>query len=178
MRTVLVLAAVAFSALTFACSHDADAEKEGSVAAASSAVGDGFCTTYCKKSNECDSDLDQQTCEKKCEDAFTPLRTLRSDIVESAQKCFASSDCKKVLAGDRLADCVDEAELDVTPSTAAKELCDALEKSTDRCSSDSAVDHVKCLGAMKSYGDAALADAKTCADKACDAIWDCVDATL
>ena len=177
MRTVLVLAAAALSTLAFACSHGSN-DSEGSVSAAASAASDGLCTTYCKKESACDADLDEQTCEKKCEDVVTPLRTLRADILDSAQKCFESSDCKKVLAGDRLQDCIDEAELDVTPSAAAKDVCDALEKSSDKCSFDTDVDHVKCLTTMKSYSDAALVDAKTCTEKACDAIWDCVDATL
>lgn len=170
MRTALVLVAAALSTLAFACSHGSSDDSEGSVAAAASAASDGLCTTYCKKEGECDADLDEQTCEKKCEDVVTPLRTLRSDIIESAQKCFQSSDCKKVLAGDRLQDRIDEAALDVTPSAAAKDVCDALDKSSDKCSFDTDVDHVKCLTTMKSYSDATLIDARKSTDKACNAI--------
>lgn len=176
MRHLLVLAA--FSSLVFACASKSNGEDpQGTVAAAASA--DDFCGALCKRHSDCDSSTDLDTCTRKCQDALDDdAKKFRADIMKSAQTCVTKADCKTILAGDGLDDCVGEALLEVTPSDKAKALCTALEASDDKCSSDTTIDHVKCLDTMKQYNDATLEDAKACVDKACNAVWDCVNATL
>jgi len=101
---------------------------------------------------------------------------LRPDVMESARACYGGSDCKDVLSGKRLSECVDEAAVSVAPSDSTKRFCDALIEGGRRC--DVSFDRAKCLGGMKLFSDETMGAATKCTQKSCSAMGDCLDAEL
>ena len=155
-------------------SHDAPG---GSASAASSADSSSFCDSYCTKNATCDSRLDAQTCRTKCDDEVsTSLKRHRSDVVAGAARCFEASDCRQILGGSQLGECMKEAAVSVAPAQTVKDFCDGLGKAFDRC--DSHIDRADCLGSMKTYSDSTLAHGTSCLEKSCSQMASCVSATF
>lgn len=177
MRTTIAAALlVIFAAPLGACTANTrdTASSSSSVSAADTA---SFCSAYCGRHAECDSSVDLQTCETECEDATaTSFKRLRSDVIEPTRECFVASDCKSILSGNRLAECIEESAVSVSPSAAAKSFCNAFASAADRC--DASVDRAKCLRLAAIYGDEALAAAEKCTEKSCSTMGSCVDAEL
>ncbi|HVH46240.1 MAG TPA: hypothetical protein VM925_28055 [Labilithrix sp.] len=176
--TVIVAFVFATASIVTGCSSSS-AEKgaTGSSSAAAAASGDAFCETYCQKINSCDSSSDVQTCTATCSDTLdSTIDKLRSDVLAGVQACWDKSDCRQVLGGERLIDCVDETAVSTTPSAAAKSFCDALAAGLDKC--DAGIDRADCLETSKVYSDEALEQAAKCTSKSCSTIMDCVNATL
>jgi hypothetical protein len=94
---------------------------------------------------------DVQTCTAECEDATTTttttLQRLRHDVVEPTRECFVASDCRQVLTGDRLEECLEQAAVSVSPTAAAKEFCSAFASAAADC--DASVDRADCRDAVK-----------------------------
>ncbi len=189
MRPIHCLVAFVFVSTspltTVGCSSSASPEedkKESSSASSTSAsaseeASSSFCSSYCDKVAECDSSSDAQTCAETCNTQIrNALGKMRSDVVEDTKACWQKSDCRMVLSGHRLGDCLNESIIGVAPTETAKSFCDQLGASFRKC--DSGLDYAKCLSSMKAFGDDTLEQAKKCTDKACKSITSCVDATL
>lgn len=177
MRTTIsAVLFVALAAPLAACSSSVGtaASSSSSVSAADTA---SFCSSYCGRHAECDSSVDVQTCETECEDATaTSFKRLRADVIEPTRTCFVESDCKSILSGKRLSECIEEAAVSVSPSAAAKSFCDAFASAAGRC--DASVDRAKCLRLASIYSDETLGDAEKCTEKSCGTMGACIDAEL
>jgi hypothetical protein len=178
MRPIVIAIVVAAAVSAIAgCSTESDTATASSSAAAASAVAGSFCESYCRKINECDSSSDVQTCTETCDDSVTStLEKLRPEITTEVRTCWDRSDCRQVLAGERLRECVEEAAVSTAPNASAKSFCDAFAAGLDKC--DARIDRANCLALTKVYNDATLEQAKKCTSKSCSAIVNCVDATL
>lgn len=178
MRSI-VLSAVLLSLTSFGAgcsSGDAPSSASSSAATAVSST-ESFCEAYCTKTSACDSSNDVQTCTAECTDTInTTINKLRTDLVGEIRSCWDASDCRQVLSGTRLGDCVDEATVSAAPQASAKAFCDSLNSGLQKC--DSGLDRADCLEFAKVYSDESLQRASKCASKACSAIMDCVNATL
>lgn len=178
MRPILFVSVVAtLVSAVLGCSSGSEAQAEGTSSSASATNADSFCESYCTKINECDSSSDLQTCTETCGDSLeSTVRKLRADLMTEVQSCWEASDCRKVLGGDRLGDCVDEAAVSAAPNANAKAFCDDLGESLAKC--DLTVDRARCLDTVKVFGDDAVAQATKCTTKSCATIMGCVDASL
>lgn len=176
MKTSLVAAFVLVASTLAACSSGTENTASSSASVSTSGTA-SFCASYCDHWSACDSSIDKDTCSTECEDAASStFRRLRSDIVEPTKTCFMSSDCKSILSGNALSDCVEEAAVSVAPSAAAKSFCDAFAGAAGRC--DASIDRADCLNAAKIYGDETLEAAKACTEKSCSQMGTCIKAEL
>ncbi len=172
----LLLLSLSSFALT-GCSSGTTPQATGSSTAAASAASTSFCESYCTKWSTCDSHIDSETCNAKCEDGTSSsLKRIRPEIVSDAQACFESSDCRSVLSGKRLEECIDEAAVSVAPLQPVKDFCDGLIDALERCDVD--LGRADCLATMKTYSDATLAEGSSCFPKSCKQMPDCVFAVL
>ena len=179
MRTVVVAAALAALSTIAGCTSEivTATSNTGSASSSAATTTQSFCEAYCEKIASCDSTSDVQTCSETCADSIsTATSKLRSEVVSEIRSCWDGSDCRQVLGGERLGECVDEAAVIASPNAKTKELCDALGGALVKC--DSALDRAKCLEATKVYSDDRLDQAMKCTTKSCSAIMDCIDATL
>jgi hypothetical protein len=177
MRTAILTAALAVTAIATAACSSGSSQGTGTATDLSTASASPltFCAAYCGRRAECDRDVDKQTCERTCEnDADDTVGKLRGDVMESTRACYSGSDCKAVLSGNRLVECIDEAAVSVAPGDSAKRFCDSLIDAGRRC--DVTFDRAKCLGLFKLYSDKVLDAATKCTSKSCSAIPSCVDA--
>lgn len=175
----LSLGAVLWALAASGCSSSSDGDGASTATSSvSAAEASSFCDSYCKKQESCDSRVDVQTCAVRCDDGVTStLERLRADLVDATRACFEASDCRQVLGGKRLSECIDEAAVSVTPSKAATTFCDALTAAAKECFD---VDHprVACLEQSKTYSDATLAEATKCMAKSCKQRFACESAVL
>jgi hypothetical protein len=177
MRSTVLATALALVSLpAMGCSSETASASSSTTAAAAAEPG-SFCDAYCQKRSECDRSEDLQTCTESCSTKLSsPIAKLRADVTSEAIRCWRGSDCRQVLGGNRLEECVDEAAVSASPSPAAKSFCDALGDGLSKC--DSGLDRADCLSATKVYSDATIEQAKKCTTKSCSTIMDCVNATL
>lgn len=172
---VVALSVVSFSSIACGAGEDTDATTSSAVVSTQQA--ESFCSSYCGRQAECDSSVDVDTCSVECEDATSSaFRRFRSDVIEPTRECFVTSDCRSVLSGDRLAECLEESALMVSPGSAAQAFCDAFGKALAQC--DYVMSRADCLSATRWYGDEALARANACLEKSCSSMLACVDAEL
>jgi len=171
------LVLVLVPAFVVACSS----ETEGTAPSPSTDVAQttSFCAGFCERKSACDSTIDEQTCLTSCDDSIrTDMRRLRNDIVEPARACFVASDCRQVLSGERLGECLAEAAVSVAPSVGSRAFCDGFLGAIDRCGGDRVLDRASCLRATARFSDETLAAARACTDKSCTALGPCVEAEL
>ena len=178
MRSIVLTAAVLTAVSLTACSGGPDSNEQASSKLTPEESNTAtFCETYCEKFNACDSSSDVQTCSESCEETISQtLDKVRTDVIGEIKACWNGSDCRQVLSGDRLAECVDEAAVSVAPTAAAKAFCGSLAESLEKC--DSGIDRAQCIETTKVYSDETIAKAKKCTTKSCSMIMDCVNATL
>lgn len=172
MRTLIGF--VASSALVVGCTTEVRrvSTTEGDATAADPT---SLCATFCARNAACDSKLDEQTCNTTCDDKLGGMKKVRADLLGAARECFEASDCREVLGGDRLAECIAESAVSVAPTAAGKKFCDDLIASQDKCG-DMEIDRAKCLSFSKTFSDTTLSKASTCTSKSCAQIMPCVDA--
>ena len=175
---IAIFASSPFVLALIGCSSGTSAQSgTTSSAAASSADSASFCDSYCARLSTCDSQIDAQTCASKCEnETSTTLKKRRSDVIADAQACFATSDCRQVLSGARLSECVTEAAVSLAPTQPTKDFCDGLVKAFEHC--DVSFDRAECLSAMKTYSDPTLAEGQGCLPKSCAQLPDCISAAF
>lgn len=177
MRSIVLTAAVLTAVSLTACSGGDASSNQTSSNLTPASNTESFCQTYCEKVNSCDSSSDVQTCSESCEETISQtLDKVRSDVVGEVKACWDGSDCRQVLTGDRLGECVDEAAVSVAPTAVAKAFCGSLAESLEKC--DSSIDRAQCIETAKVYSDETIAKAKQCTTKSCSTIMNCVNATL
>lgn len=178
MRHTLIAFALVFTSVSaIACSSETAGSSPSSDTVAAAATPGSFCEAFCQKISSCDTSEDLQTCTESCEGKIgSAIQKLRSDVASETMTCWEKSDCRKVLDGDRLGECLEEATVSASPSPAAKAFCDALANGLGKC--DSGLDRAQCLTTAKVYSEETIEQAKKCSTKTCSNILPCVDATF
>jgi len=177
MRPIILSVAVVTSVLALTACSSGGGSSEQSTSNLNASNTTSFCTSYCEKVSSCDSSNDLQTCSESCEDTIRQtFDKARSDVVDGIRTCWDASDCRMILSGARLGECVDEASVSVAPTASAKAFCGELAGALEKC--DSLLDYADCLATVKVYSDETIAKAKKCTTKSCSTIMTCVEATL
>lgn len=178
--SLLSLSALAFTAGCGGGGPDGSAagpSSDTNTTMAAAADAQSFCETYCGRFSACDSRQDADTCATRCaNEVERSVERLRADVVASAQECFAASDCREVLSGNRLGECLDEAAVSMAPSEKVNDFCDALDDAATKC--DARVTRSKCLAGFKLYSDETLDSATKCTTKSCSQMADCLEAVV
>ncbi len=171
LRTGLALALGLF---LFHCSS----APEGGNGSEGSATSSGLCATFCDRLTTCDTSQDRDTCSATCNDEIgRSLDRMRDDVQTSISACVDALDCKTVLQGDGVGDCVKQAAASVAPSATDKKSCEALVKAEVSCGNDAA-SVAGCLDNTKIYSDATLNQVLACTKKPCSEIDACLGAAL
>jgi hypothetical protein len=175
----LTLGLVVSMALAVACS---DSKKSGGGGVGSLLGGDGtvdgYCSSYCQQSHDCDKSLNEQTCTNSCKNGFAAVGPkLREDFLNGIATCVHEQDCATVLDGKALAKCNEETTAVLSPSSVGKAFCEAYEQAVEKCEGDD-FDKAECFEQAKSFNDAAIQAAQKCLDDACSDIDACVAASL
>jgi hypothetical protein len=136
-----------------------------------------YCSRVCDRAKTCDEAFDRQTCERQCQRESGVLVNLNPALAPGFYECVEDTSCSSVGNHHFLADCLASAAQDVDLPKEGENLCKALEKAADECGFTD-YNQQACRTAVSAYAEGALVDAAVCAQKKCDLVFPCLDATL
>jgi hypothetical protein len=97
-------------------------------------------------------------------------------VSRDIQACVEAKDCKSLLLGTAVPNCIAEAAASVAPTEAAHTFCDAYVDARSKCGG--AISSASCLQATKLSSDGSLHAAEKCITKSCDQMVACVTSAL